>query len=341
MTDTLRTPITRSLDLAGASELAVLERSGMIESRHLGAAVALAADGTILREIGDGSALIYPRSSLKPIQAIAVMRSGVELDSEQAVLATSSHAGTAEHVRVVGEMLAREGLSEADLRCPADWPLDATAAAGARNTGIGKRRITMNCSGKHAAFLLSCVKNGWSTADYLDPEHPLQRLIRHTVEEFTGEPIRHVGTDGCGAPLFAVSLRGLATAIGHVARTAADGTDPFAARLVGAILAHPWAIDGPGRVNTVVIEQLGLLCKAGAEGVTVMAGPDGTAVAVKILDGSQRAATLVALSLLADCGAIDSGEARRVSEATTEAVLGGGVRVGRLRLSETLAAIGD
>jgi L-asparaginase II len=326
------------LDVAGVRELAVLERSGLIESRHLGAAVVVSPDGTVEREIGDGAALVYPRSSLKPMQAITVMRSGVPLVGAQAVLATASHSGTLEHVRVVRGMLESAGLSETDLRCPADWPGDADARFQARRDGLGARPVTMNCSGKHAAFLMACAANGWSTHDYLDPAHPLQQSVRSTVEEFTGESVGGVGVDGCGAPLFAIGLRGLARALGLVAGAGLHHGDPHAATLMSAIVEHPWAIAGRGRANTVVIEQLGILAKGGAEGVIAMATPDGTAVAVKVLDGSPRVTTLVALELLAQHGAIDRADADRVIALTVEPILGGGVPVGRLRVSDALGA---
>jgi L-asparaginase II len=330
MTDTTRAP----LDLAGVRQLAVLERSGLIESRHLGAAVVLSPDGTVEREIGDGSALVYPRSSLKPLQAITVMRSGVALAGEQAVLATASHTGSERHVGVVRAMLRSAGLSEDDLRCPAHWPSDADALFRARRDGLGARSITMNCSGKHAGFLMACAANGWSTRHYLDPEHPLQRAVRNTVEEFAGERVGRVGVDGCGAPLFAIGLRGLARALGRVAGARLGGGDPHAASLMSAILGAPWAIAGAGRPNTVVIEQLGILAKGGAEGVIAMATPSGTAVAVKILDGSHRATTAIALELLASVGAISRADADRVTKLTVEPVLGGGVPVGRLRVCD-------
>ncbi|MEO6505684.1 MAG: asparaginase [Terrimesophilobacter sp.] len=325
-----------ALDVAGVRELAVLERGGLIESRHLGAAVVLSPEGTLEREIGDGVALVYPRSSLKPMQAITVMRSGVSLEGERAVLATASHSGTEEHVRVVRGMLASAGLSEGDLRCPDDWPGDADSLFRARADGLGARAITMNCSGKHAAFLMACAANGWSTDDYLDPAHPLQQRVLQSVEEFTGETVGRVGVDGCGAPLFAIGLRGLARAFGRVAGAGLRGGDPHAATLMSAIFEHPWAIAGPGRANTVVIEQLGILAKGGAEGVIAMATQDGTAVAVKILDGSSRVTTLVALELLAQHGAISRADADRVLALTVEPVLGGGIPVGRLRVSGEL-----
>ncbi len=318
--------MSHPLGPTGVVELAILSRSGLDESRHLGAAVVVSPDGTIARSLGDADALVYGRSSLKFFQAIAVLRSGVSLAGAQLVLATASHSGTSAHVDVVRSLLARAGLGEDALQCPLDWPLDSAS----RSAASAPARVTMNCSGKHAAFLLACVENGWPSASYLAPEHPLQQLIRDTVEEFTGEPIGQVGVDGCGAPVFATTLRGLAIAVGRVS-AARDGS---AALLAAAVLAEPWAIDGPGRANTVVIEQLGLLTKGGAEGVIVMGAADGTAVALKMLDGSARATSLVALQLLASVGAISVEDADRVGTLTTEKVLGGGLPVGVIRVSK-------
>ncbi|WP_349898463.1 asparaginase [Parafrigoribacterium soli] len=321
------------LNVADCVELAVLERSGMIESRHVGAAVVTRADGTELRAWGNVDVPIYPRSSLKPLQAIAVRRSGLTLEGERLALATASHTGTARHVAVVREILDSAGLDEAALQCPVDWPSDVESAFAAREAGLGKRRIAMNCSGKHAAFLAACVQNDWPLESYLDPAHPLQRLVRQTIEEFAGETVAHTGVDGCGAPLFAITLRGLATAIARVAGSPAKDPSSHAAQLVRAVLANPWAIDGPGEPDTVIIERLGLFAKAGAEGVMVLGAPDGTAVALKILDGSRRAGFLVALHILASVGAVDASFASDVARELTAPVLGGGVPVGELRLA--------
>jgi L-asparaginase II len=250
----------------------------------------------------------------------------VSLEGEQLALAAASHAGTAEHQRVAAAMLASASLAEDDLLCPPDWPSDPDAAALARTTGA-RRRLAMNCSGKHAAFLLSCARNGWSTDDYLDPLHPLQQLVMATVEEFTGSRVGHVGTDGCGAPLFGMSLTALATGISRLAQ----GRDQHCASLVAAMTEHAWALDGPGRSNTVVVEELGLVAKLGAEGVNVMAADDGTTVAVKVLDGNGRATTMIALRLLVDAGVVDEQAAQAVIERTSEPVLGAGVPVGGFR----------
>lgn len=322
------------LTLEGSRELARLERNGLTESRHAGAAVVVDGSGSVLEAIGDDAALVYPRSSLKPLQAVTVLRAGAELDSEQTVLAAASHTGTDRHVDAVLRLLHSIGLSEDDLQCPADSPSDPAALAAARTGGM-KRRATMNCSGKHASFLAACVANAWPTDTYLDPAHPLQQRIHSLIEEFAGERIGHTGVDGCGAPLFALTLAGLARGVGRIARAAAeDSTKGGAeARLVAAIREHPWGIAGPGHPNSVVIEELGLVTKMGAEGVLAAATDDGTAVAVKVLDGNARATYAVALELLARVGAVDRGDADRVSALVTERVLGGGREVGALRIA--------
>ncbi|PJJ72696.1 asparaginase [Diaminobutyricimonas aerilata] len=324
--------MTAPLDASGVRELAVLERSGFLESRHLGVAAVVAPDGSLLRAVGDVEALIFPRSSLKPVQAVAVLRAGAVLDDDQLALATASHSGTDRHLAVVASTLASVGLDEGALGTPADRPLDPAARAAHPEP----RRIAMTCSGKHAAFLAACVANDWSTHDYLDPAHPLQQRIRDAVAEFTGQPVEHSGVDGCGAPVHAVSTRGLARAIGRIGREGSD--DPHASRLAAAVRARPWAVAGPGRPDTVAIERLGVFSKFGAEGIMVMATADGTAVALKMLDGNGRAATMVALELLVQAGAVARDAVDEVIAATTDPVTGGDTVVGRLRPSPELAA---
>jgi len=314
--------VTEVLGPEGTVELAVLERSGMIESRHLGAAAVVDPDGSIVGAYGDVEALVYPRSTLKFLQAIAVLRSGVELDGAELVLAAASHIATPRHVDVVRSILDRAGLTEDALQCPADWPIDAAS----RRAADAPARITMNCSGKHAAFLLACVTNGWPVESYLDPEHPLQVLIRDTVEDYTGEIIEHSGVDGCGAPVHAVTLYALARAVGRVSG-ATPGGDPEAARLAEAIRSNAWALDTVTVAR--LIDELGLVAKNGAEGVFVAGTPDGTAVALKMLDGSTRASIPVGLSLLDD--RVDTATATAIVDETTERVLGAGVPVGVIR----------
>lgn len=325
---------------AEAAELAVVERSGFVESRHLGSAVVFGADGSMARSLGNPAAPIFPRSSMKPFQAVAVMGAGVPLDGTAAVLATASHAGTPAHLSVVRGLLAQAQLTEDALQCPADWPLDSSSRDDAIRAGEHKHPLYMNCSGKHAAMLLACTMNGWQTETYLDPQHPMQLLVRDTIERLTGEKVVATGVDGCGAPVHAMSLNTLARGVQRIA-TASAGS-PFAlyrnaATLTNAVLANGWAIDGPGRANTVVIDRLGVFAKGGAEGVMIMAAPDGTTVALKILDGSLRAASTVALSLLVDAGALERSAVDAILPELDLAVLGRGVPVGEIRASYSAA----
>ena len=296
----------------------------MIESRHLGAAIVLAPDGSELRRLGNPSALIYPRSTLKPMQAIAVLRCGVTLSHESLVLASASHTGSQRHQDVVASILAAYGLSVDDLLCPPEWPADSDA----RRAATAPTRLAMNCSGKHASFLAACVVNGWPVESYLEHDHPLQTRIRETVVEFTGTELAHEGCDGCGAPVFAMSLTALATAIQRVT-TATVESDEHAFALVNAIRANAWGLDMTQVAEAM--DSLGVIAKRGAEGVLIAAAPDGTTTTLKILDGSIRPLLPVGLSLLADAGALDADAVAAVLASTTERVLGGGVPVGELR----------
>ncbi|MFI5084403.1 MAG: asparaginase [Actinomycetales bacterium] len=325
-----------------AVELAVLERSGFVESRHLGAAVVLAGDGTVVTSLGDIGTPIYPRSSLKPLQALASMQSGVPLRGAQVALACGSHVGSLDHLDVASGMLAAAGVREDQLGCPAAWPRDSEARAWLVRHDRGKSRLAMNCSGKHAAFLWACTENGWDLRSYLEPNHPLQQRVRSVVEEYCGETVAHTGVDGCGAPVLAVSLAGLARAFSKLAKAPSDQhANARAATIATSMLDYPWAVQGHGKENTLVMEELGVLAKSGAEGVLAMATPAGAAVAVKILDGNGRAATLVGLTLLAAAGALDVPEVAGVLDRVVEPVTGAGRPVGSLRLGRAVSALLD
>lgn len=326
--------MTGTFAASAAVELAVLDRGGFVESRHVGSAIVLAPDGEVVRTLGDPAAPVLPRSSMKPFQAIAVMTSGVTLRGEDAAIATASHTGTPRHVALVRGLLARESLPASALRCPPDLPTDRAARDELVRGGQRAEPITMNCSGKHAAMLLACRANGWSTEDYLDPDHALQKRVLDVLERLTGE--RPVATviDGCGAPVHALSLAGLARGVQKVASSSASS--PFAlfreaAALADAVRSNGWAVAGPGRPDSVVIDRLGVFAKFGAEGVQVMSAPDGTTVALKMLDGSPRASAIVAARLLAGAGALEHSAVDAIEPELGLDVLGGGAVVGRIR----------
>ena len=320
---------------SSAAELAVVERGGFIESRHVGSAIVLDPDGETVAAHGDPAALILPRSSLKPLQTIASVTAGAALTDERLTIATASHDGTDAHAAIVRDMLTEIGLSEDELQCPPSWPTSSAARREMVRDRAEKSRIRHNCSGKHAAMLTACRVNGWDTATYLDPAHPLQAHIREVVERLTGTKVAGTVIDGCGAPVHAMSLESLARGLSRVGT--ASERSPFALHRAGATLLraareNPWVVEGPGGDDTLTMERFEIFSKKGAEGVQVLVAQNGTTVAVKMLDGSNRAASLVALALLARTGAISVQEvARAAAERPGLRIMGGGRTVGVIR----------
>ncbi|MEU5429341.1 asparaginase [Streptomyces olivoreticuli] len=305
--------------------LAEVVRSGFVEGHHRGSLVVLAADGSVELALGDTSAPVYPRSANKPMQAAAVLRAGLELSGERLALAAASHSGETFHRELVRTMLTEFRISEDALQTPPDLPLDPVEAEAYLAAGHGRDRVTMNCSGKHTAMIAACALNGWDTDSYLDADHPLQRLALQVVEETSGESVTHVGTDGCGAPLMAISLLGLARAFRSFV-LAEPGTPER--RVADAMRAHPEYVAGTRRADTWLMREVpGALSKMGAEAVQAVALPDGRALAFKIDDGALRATGPVlarALSLLG----VDVPAVARMAEAP---LLGGARRVGEIR----------
>ncbi|MBY8869170.1 asparaginase [Streptomyces sennicomposti] len=311
--------------------VARLIRGGVVEGVHHGSVVVLDADGTTRFRLGDTEAAFYPRSALKPVQAVAMVRAGLPLEGELLSLAAASHSGEEHHLAGTRRILELAGLTEGDLRNVPDLPFDPTVRDTWVRAGRLPSRLAQNCSGKHAAMLYTCRLNGWSLDDYLDPAHPLQRAVAETVEDLTGQRVARVTVDGCGAPLFAVSLHGLARAAARIT-TAAPGTPE--ARVADAMREHAETASGSGRDVAALMRAVpGLLAKDGFEGVEVAALPDGRAVAVKISDGANRARIPVAAAALALAGV----DPARLTEFAGEPLLGGGEPVGCVRPVEELS----
>lgn len=314
-----------------AAELAVVTRGDFIESRHVGSLVVLASDGSTALSLGTPEALVYARSALKPLQAIASMNAGAELQGAQIALAAGSHTGSFEHMKVAQGILDEAGLTADALLCPPAWPADEPSYHALVAAGHGKQRLAFNCSGKHAAFLWGCVKSGWDTDTYLDAEHPLQKLVLETLGTLTGEEPQHVTMDGCGAPLAAVSLVGLAHAYSTLGAAVENiRADARAATVATAMVDYPEFVHGHGASDTVLSEVLDAVVKRGAEGVLAIGLRSGASVAVKVLDGSNRAASLVAVRALQAAGFLEGGVADRAVAATTFPITGGGQPVGSI-----------
>ena len=310
------------VSLYGAPVVAHVVRSGFVESVHHGSVVALDADGSTLLVVGDVAGPIFPRSSSKPIQALAMLRAGLKLDGELLALASGSHSGESFHLEGVRRILAGAGLSEKDLQNTPDLPYEEFERDAWIASGRGPTSLAQNCSGKHSAMLATCVAAGWDTATYLEPGHPLQRLIVQTLIDLSAEPPAAVGVDGCGAPLMAVSLTGLARAFSRLS-TAPQGTDE--ARLAAAIRAYPQWVGGTRRDVTSLIRGVpGLIAKDGAESVYAVGLADGRAIALKVADGGQRARPVVMAAVLRRLG-IDADVLDEMADAP---VLGHGEKVG-------------
>src|SRR5882757_4148961 len=290
----------------------------------------IGADGAPQLATGQGDAPMFPRSANKPMQAAGMLRAGLDLDGELLALAAASHSGEDFHLAGVRRILAGAGLSESALRTPPAYPLDERARDDWIRAGHRVEAITMNCSGKHAAMLATCVANGWDTDSYRDPEHPVQRAIRRAVEDTAGEPAAAIAVDGCGAPLLAISLAGLARAFGRFASAAPDSPE---GRIAGAFRRHPEYASGTRRDEAALIRSVpGLFAKGGAEAVYAAGLADGRGLAVKIDDGASRARALVLAALLGRVG-VDNDVVREQREYP---LLGGGEPVGSVRPSAAL-----
>jgi L-asparaginase II len=293
----------------------------------------------VLLTAGSADAPMFPRSSNKPLQAAAMLRCGLALEGRLLALAAASHSGEDFHVAGVREILAGAGLTEQALQCPPDWPLDDEAMRAHILAGGAADRVHMNCSGKHAAMLATCVVNGWPADTYTDPGHPLQQQVRSVVSELAGEPVTATGVDGCGAPLLAISVLGLARAFRALV-LAAEGTPERA--VADAMRAYPAWTSGTSRPECLLMEAVpGLLLKGGAEGVDAFALADGRAGAVKIDDGAARGRVPVTVALLAELGAEHEpgADAVKLAALASTAVMGGERVVGEVRATIPGAAV--
>lgn len=328
---------------------AVIEvtRRSRVESVHTGTAAIVDDSGRTIFSIGDPTADVFPRSAVKPIQALAMVASGAAehfgaIDAEIA-LACGSHVGSPAHVATAEGMLCKAGQDARALECGAHWPLDDAEARALASRGEAPSPLHNNCSGKHAGFICLASFRGYAVDNYTRPDHPAMQEVTATLAGVTGATLETAtaGTDGCSIPAFAMPLQALA--LGFARFGTGQGLPPMVAaaakRIRAAVAACPHMLSGAGRFDTRVAETCGqaILVKSGAEGVACAAIPEARlGIAVKIDDGAGRAATAAMATLLlrfADDWPRDRAEARAILEEFARPVLRNwnGVEVGCLR----------
>jgi L-asparaginase II len=298
--------------------VAILVRRGeRVESRHrVSYAVADAAGGQ--RHVaGDADRPIFPRSAVKPLQALVLLESGAAgrfaVSESELALACASHGGEPLHVDAVRRWLARLGLDQAALECGAHAPLDAASAERLIAAGRAPEPVHNNCSGKHTAMLATALHLGAALAGYTAADHPVQRRVAATLAEMAGiEALPAPALDGCSLPTWPLTLGQLATALARLADPA--GLPPArraaCARICAAMTAHPKLVAGSGRACTAIMTIApNVVVKTGAEGVYGAALPElGLGLALKVEDGGGRAAPVALLGLLEAVGALSPGQ---------------------------------
>ena len=263
--------------------LAKVTRGDLVESLHLGHLIVLNADGSTYLSKGSPELPIYPRSAIKSLQAAAMLKAGLKVEENELAIICASHSGAQSHIDLVTKMLTARDISISQLKNAVDKPVGEKE----KITWGDKEpsQLAQNCSGKHAGMLITCQENAWDMKTYLDLNHPLQVAIKNDIEELSGEKVSVTSVDGCGAPLFAISLIGLARAISNLVKS----KDDLYQQIVSACTKYPELVAGDGRLTTRMMQAVpGLFMKEGAEGVQVCALRDGRVIAIKIIDGSWR-----------------------------------------------------
>ncbi len=332
-----------------APVLVEITRGAMVESRHRGHAAVVDADGGVVMAFGDAEAVIYPRSAIKPLQAIPLIESGAAqaygLGDTEIALACASHGGEPRHVALITAWLSHVGLDVADLSCGAHWPMRRAAARALARAGQEPNAAHNNCSGKHAAMLTTARHLGELVEGYVDWAHPVQQRILGLIEQLAGLDLTNAprGIDGCSIPVYGMPLGNLALAFARLADPAQlpPARAAAAGRVRAAMAAEAWLVAGTGRFCTEVIEatQGDAIVKTGAEGVYCAALPGlGLGVALKIEDGAARAAEIALAAILRRLEVIDAARAKCLADRLTAPRRNwNGIHVGDVRSTTVLA----
>jgi L-asparaginase II len=278
----------------------------------LGHLIVLNSDGSTYLSKGSPTSIIYPRSAVKSLQASAMLKAGLTVSDQELAIICASHSGSAAHIELVSNMLTKRNISLDLLQNAPDKPLGEKEkfAWGDKSSS----QLAQNCSGKHAGMLITCKQNNWDIKSYLEQDHPLQIAIRSEIELLSGEKVAKATFDGCGAPLFAFSLLGLAKAILNLVTS----TEKVHQQVVKACITYPELVAGEGRLTTRMMRAVpGLFMKEGAEGIEVCALADGRVIAIKIIDGSWRPVAPIITEIFSRWGISTPDESVKIYGGTT------------------------
>jgi L-asparaginase II len=324
--------------VVSAVPLVRVVRSGLEESVHEGDVAVVDGKGAVTSFAGDPDRLLFARSSMKPLQAtVSLSCAPLDFTDREIAVMCASHNAEPVHVETVRSLMKRAGIAEEALRCPAVRPWDEEAAAA----DAKKRRINSDCSGKHAGMLAASRAQRWPLDSYRKPTHPLQGQVLEAVLSVTGLESVQVGIDGCGVPVHGMPLRRLATVYARLGTPERWGPlEPSVRRIVGAMSAEPYMVAGRNRPDTALMEVApNVIAKGGAEGLLCAAVLDREiGVAVKVQDGSHRAAGPALIRALALLGVLDRDQLERLEGFASPPVLGGGEPVGVITASFDLTS---
>jgi len=334
-------------------------RGNAVESEHTGSLAVLDADGGVVLALGDIDRPVFPRSSVKALQALPLVESDaadrLALTDEELALACASHGGEPAHVRTAANMLAKAGVDASVLECGAHWPYHEGSSREMAARGEAPSALNNNCSGKHAGFVcLACALMGWNDGGlnlrsyvkgYVKPEHPVMQEVNDALQSTTGVDLKKAprGTDGCSIPTYGIPLRQLALAFARFGSGVGlrEGQARAAQRLREAVANAPFMVGGSERMDSLVMQRLGqrVFCKVGAEGMYCAALPErGLGVAIKIADGNNaRAAEIVMTAVIEALVQLNDEDARFLRGFSDVTLRNwNGIEVGALRATAAL-----
>ncbi|UHA74763.1 asparaginase [Paenibacillus sp. 481] len=322
-------------------------RNGWLECEHYGAICGVGPDSTIPYALGDIERPMFLRSAGKPLQAIPVVQSGAleryELNDQALALMTASHRGESIHMETMNRIMAQMELDEHHLICLPTYPLNDIAKVQWIREGGFERRAFHNCAGKHFGVLGWSKLAGYELDSYTELSHPAQQQIVQTLADMSETPIEHMqpGTDGCGFPVFALPLRGLATAYLKLAcpeLIADESMRSAVTRIAAAMQAHPLLVGGTGRIDSVLMEDDNIVAKGGFKGIFAFAlRKEQLGFAFKVADGSDEEWALIVASILEQIGYERTATIERIKAAFPETIYNDNrIEVGRSRAVFTL-----